>query len=377
MHAQGAPEGAGGVTGTLATHPPGRAGAGTPGGMSTDAASVARRPRTGWIDGARGIGIILVVFAHALRALHPQVATAPAWVQASDRAIYSFHMPLFFLLSGLFAWRSLAAGRGRFAADKLVTIAYPYFLWSLVEGGIELLFARDANTPLDPTDMLLIPVAPIEQFWFLYALFLCQLMLLACYPSRAVLVAVACVGVIAATMLGTGPMPLRALAFLPYVALGVVCAPALLRLGSSRAAGAALLGASAVAWAGLLHVTSRSIPLPVSLVIGTAGSFMTIGTATLVVESAVGPLLELLGRTSMAIYVMHTIFSAGMRIVPTLVGLSFDFGAMLAMTTLAGIAGPLAVWWIAERFGVAALLGIGPRRRLRPAVADGAGGRLP
>lgn len=47
------------------------------------------RERLSWIDVAKGIGIILVIYGHALNA------------QSLRYLIYSFHMPLFFLLSGM------------------------------------------------------------------------------------------------------------------------------------------------------------------------------------------------------------------------------------------------------------------------------------
>jgi acyltransferase len=47
------------------------------------------KERLSWIDVAKGIGILLVIYGHALNA------------QSLRYIIYSFHMPLFFLLSGL------------------------------------------------------------------------------------------------------------------------------------------------------------------------------------------------------------------------------------------------------------------------------------
>lgn len=47
------------------------------------------KERLSWIDVAKGIGIILVIYGHALNG------------QSFRYVIYSFHMPLFFLLSGL------------------------------------------------------------------------------------------------------------------------------------------------------------------------------------------------------------------------------------------------------------------------------------
>lgn len=46
--------------------------------------------RENWVDIAKGIGIILVVMGHA---------NCP---EIPHGIIYSFHMPLFFFLSGLF-----------------------------------------------------------------------------------------------------------------------------------------------------------------------------------------------------------------------------------------------------------------------------------
>ena len=57
--------------------------------------------RVEWLDAARGIGIALVVFGHVLRGLFgAQIAADPYW-KIIDYTIYTFHMPLFFLLAGV------------------------------------------------------------------------------------------------------------------------------------------------------------------------------------------------------------------------------------------------------------------------------------
>lgn len=47
------------------------------------------KPRVAWIDMAKGIGILLVIFGHS------GISKVPLAV------IYTFHMPIFFFLSGL------------------------------------------------------------------------------------------------------------------------------------------------------------------------------------------------------------------------------------------------------------------------------------
>ena len=57
--------------------------------------------RQNWIDIAKGVGIILVVVGHAGRGLQSAGLTDEGWLlPLMDRAIYAFHMPLFFVLSG-------------------------------------------------------------------------------------------------------------------------------------------------------------------------------------------------------------------------------------------------------------------------------------
>ena len=53
-----------------------------------------RMSRIEWVDVARGIGLILVIFGHLLNGI--------TWTSVV-RAIYSFHMPMYFILSGFIA----------------------------------------------------------------------------------------------------------------------------------------------------------------------------------------------------------------------------------------------------------------------------------
>ncbi|MBB6124362.1 acyltransferase family protein [Sphingobium subterraneum] len=85
-------------------------------GAEAQAAVVAKR--LDWVDAAKGIGIITVVIAHV-------------WTRGPVRDfIYSFHMPLFFLLSGyMFRPRPMAQFLPRLAQG--MAIPYAAFLLSL------------------------------------------------------------------------------------------------------------------------------------------------------------------------------------------------------------------------------------------------------
>src|SRR5262249_24139865 len=137
-------------------------------------AKLSSRPfRCIWVDTAKGYGIILVVLAHAIRGLiNNDIMTWTPIIRFVDAWIYAFHMPLFFFLSGLFLFRSTEKPWGAFVSDKLRTIAYPYFIWSSITIVIKTALGPTTTHPYDLSDLPLILYAPIDQYWFLYVLFI-------------------------------------------------------------------------------------------------------------------------------------------------------------------------------------------------------------
>lgn len=79
-----------------------------------------KKIRIGWIDIARGIGILLVVYGHALSAGELRAV------------IYSFHMPLFFLLSGLVFRYKLDESFVEFVKKNAKNILLPYAFFALL-----------------------------------------------------------------------------------------------------------------------------------------------------------------------------------------------------------------------------------------------------
>src|SRR5262249_38075899 len=124
--------------------------------------------RAPWIDAARGIGIVLVVAGHVqeglLRAAILPASDAGAVVH---RAIYAFHMPLFFFLSGLLAARSAAPS----LPPLLVRRVPPPALWSLLQALALLALSPEVAGHPAASLLLRLPAHPLMQFWFLYALF--------------------------------------------------------------------------------------------------------------------------------------------------------------------------------------------------------------
>lgn len=145
-----------------------------------------QRQRDLWVDLARGIGILLVVYGHISRGLY-NANMLGGWTayELLDSIIYCFHMPLFFFLSGLYFYPALNKyGRAGLVREKLASLAYPYLLWSLLQGGLELLAARYTNGQTSLADLYSILWRPHAQFWFLYILLLLSLLMAGLSPLR-------------------------------------------------------------------------------------------------------------------------------------------------------------------------------------------------
>ncbi len=128
--------------------------------------------RADWVDYAKSIGIILVVYGHIARGLfHAGIEMPASLYKLADSVVYSFHMPLFFFLSGLFFYHSfINRGAIGLTLNKVDTIVYPYIVWSILQGSVAALLSNYTNESITLTEVFTLWV-PIAQFWFLYALF--------------------------------------------------------------------------------------------------------------------------------------------------------------------------------------------------------------
>lgn len=78
------------------------------------------KQRENWVDIVKGIGIILVVMGHAGCPVLPH------------GIIYSFHMPLFFFLSGLFINRQCEKDFCTYVKKNFRSLLLPYFYFNIL-----------------------------------------------------------------------------------------------------------------------------------------------------------------------------------------------------------------------------------------------------
>lgn len=132
--------------------------------------------RYAWIDYAKGICIILVTFRHVQEGLHP-AGTEYLYpgLKFADVFFFSFRMPLFFIISGIFLGGALRKKSvNDYISGRFKTLVWPLLLWGCVQITLQLLFKGYVNADREPIDYLNLLIKPreIEQFWYLHTLFL-------------------------------------------------------------------------------------------------------------------------------------------------------------------------------------------------------------
>jgi peptidoglycan/LPS O-acetylase OafA/YrhL len=134
-----------------------------------------------YMDGAQGIAIIAVVCATVLGRIDDagflQDGRVAHLLLLLQYTVCVFGYPCFFFLFGLRAADALRHANSRWAFAKMTVSAlvYPYLLWSLLQMGVQWFIAQHANHPFPIEQLARVVWAPVDQFWFLYALCICQL----------------------------------------------------------------------------------------------------------------------------------------------------------------------------------------------------------
>ncbi|MFT3936426.1 MAG: acyltransferase [Chitinophagaceae bacterium] len=135
--------------------------------------------RLAWIDYIRGICIILVCYRHCfdgLKEAHLPVSDFPLLV-VLNICFYSFRMPLFFIVSGLFVSRGLQKkGLADYIRGRFKIVFYPLIIWGSLQITLQLIFRNYINakpSPFDYVNLIIFPRNPSnnQQFWYLNALF--------------------------------------------------------------------------------------------------------------------------------------------------------------------------------------------------------------
>ncbi len=139
-----------------------------------NASNILEKKRYVWVDYAKGLSIIMVVYRHTYTGMSALGLNINPYIKMVSYSISNFRMPMFFLLSGIFITRSLnSKGTIKLIQSKLNTILYPYLIWATIQVSLQILLGKYTTTPRTIKDYLFILYEPhmLDQFWYLYTLF--------------------------------------------------------------------------------------------------------------------------------------------------------------------------------------------------------------
>lgn len=136
--------------------------------------------RIDWIDSLKGFTIICVVFGHVIRgyivskSLTPDLSIPFHYIY---NTIYSFHMPLFIIISGMMFSKayyisdhvSISIKRESYKL-QLFNLIIVYFIHSIVFCISKILFPQYVANDVDIHSLLFIPIKPVQMYWYLFVL---------------------------------------------------------------------------------------------------------------------------------------------------------------------------------------------------------------
>ncbi len=296
--------------------------------------------RISWIDSIKGFAIICVVIGHvALGYLKAGTFQSYNDVVEVIRALcYSFHMPLFFIMSGYAFTLAYVDSDGAVKRGKVkwqvFNLAILYVCASAILIALKIIAPQLGSDQATLSTLLLIPIQPFGIYWFLYVLM--ALTVLACfffkYVSRVRVWALSLIlAVVAPFIVMTDLFELhRLLLMAPFFLFGILLRKGIVSV-SSIASGVTVVVAFVLlilsfCGFGELRVMNVSI---IVIALGLCIFFIRLFQCPVLAESSA---LTFCGRHSLEIYLIHTyVISAERALLPhTNVWVSLLLSSVLA-----------------------------------------------
>jgi len=321
--------------------------------------------RNAWVDYAKAIGIILVVYGHVARGVfNAGLPMGEELYVLVDSIIYSFHMPLFFFLSGLFFYDSLVKrGTGGLIVNKVDTIVYPFIVWSLLQGFLEVILSNYTNGNVTVAEVLSLLWSPRAQFWFLYALFLVFVVCAFVYAKAdrryflPLLLAFAVLYLFKQD-LSVNAMSRFIVSNAVFFALGIWFNEIKAFFLARNASLTLLFGVLFLVGQYLFHFTfglNWTVGGLPALALATVSIFFTIALSMWLGRWSMNWLL-FIGASSMTIYLMHILAGSGVRVIlSSFMGID-SIPVHLVVGTLVGLGAPLVAQVIIQRYNLHFLL---------------------
>ena len=310
--------------------------------------------RVDWVDYAKGICIVMVVMMHSVLGVEA-AAGQTGFMHLVVMFAKPFRMPDFFLISGLFLSVVIDRDWRTYLDRKVVHFAYFYLLWVTIQFGFKApSFA--AETSWTHAGLLYLEsfIEPFGTLWFIYLL---PVFFVVTKATRRMpplpIWGIAALLEMAHVATGWTVIDEFCARFV-YFYSGYLFADYVFALSDrARARPAAALAGLAL-WAlvngSLVKFGVSEWPL-ISLALGLAGACAIVTIGTLLARAHWLTFLRFFGEHSIVIYLAFFLPMATTRTLLLKTGLIHDIGTISLVVTILGVAGALAIWWIALRVG--------------------------
>lgn len=125
--------------------------------------------RIDWLDSLKGFTMLLVIIGHCLAGYISAGMFKDSFsiIKYIHWFIYSFHMPLFFVLSGYAFSISMTYKKWKV---RVLDIFFLYWIWSIIQFLVKFCLSSNVNMPVSLSDLFSLIYKPIPPYWYFYDL---------------------------------------------------------------------------------------------------------------------------------------------------------------------------------------------------------------
>jgi uncharacterized membrane protein YcfT len=319
--------------------------------------------RINWVDYAKGICIVLVVMMHTTLGVE-KAAGGVSWLHGFIDWAKPFRMPDFFLISGLFLASRIDRPWREYFDSKVLHFAYFYVLWMTIQAVTKSygIYQTDGVSGV-LHDYALGFVEPFGTLWFIYilAVFFIVVKLVRTAPPLLIFAIGAALEI---APIETGHMLVDEFAArFVYFYVGYWLARYVFDFAAKvNALSVTAIASGLVIWGfgNTFMVGQGFAQLPgISLPLGFIGAGAVISAGVLLSKLSLAKPLRYFGQNSIVIYLAFFLFMAATRAALLRLNVIEDLGVVSLLTTVAGVVGPILLFW-ATRHTKLSLLFIRP-----------------
>ena len=314
------------------------------------------KTREYWLDYLRAFACILVTVGHLLRSfLDAQLLPEGLAVPLLIDLIYCFHVYIFFFCSGYLFQKTGRNGEKRsygYQLERCIDLMIVYVIFSGVTYVIKAVFSSDVNSAVEYSFLETLIGQPISQMWYLYAISTIYLFAYRMQSERSVY-AVSVLALLMKILIGIPavaaalPLPIHYLCQdMIWFAMGQLFAHKQVELGRNLSVLLASLFLVLFALRSYFDVSSAVLNAVLTLL----GILASAGIVRWLTKNkgATSGFWHYVSKYMLQIYLLHTIFAAGIRIVLLKVGVTGVFPHLI-LGLLFSFAMPVLCAVIAER----------------------------